>query len=56
MPLLATVSLSTSATTKKSVVKLTGVTPDDVIETYKLMKKFNGNFEQLFNETKTNKE
>lgn len=51
MPLLATVSLS-----KQTPAKLpTGqgkVTPDDVIETYRIMKNFDGSFEKLFGDNK----
>lgn len=52
MPLLATVSLA-KQTPKKKVIR-EEVSPDDVIDTYKLLKNFNGSFEKLFNEN-TNK-
>lgn len=52
MPLLATVTLSKQ---KPRIQPLQSkVTPDDVIETYKVLKKFNGNFEQLFNQSEIN--
>jgi len=48
MPLLATVSLSKQQTKAKS--KNSEITSDDVIETYKTLKEFNGSFEELFKE------
>lgn len=48
MPLLATVTLSKQA----PKIELHGqkITPDDVIETYRSLKDFKGNFQQLFGE------
>ncbi len=50
MPLLATVSLSKNQTmTNNSVEKINS---DDVIEMYRFLKNFDGNFEKLFEENK----
>jgi hypothetical protein len=50
MPLLATVSIAKQS--KKPAMVREEITSDDVIETYKLLKNFNGSFEQLFGENK----
>lgn len=49
MPLLATVNL---AKQKQATKKKDKVNSDDVIEAYKFLKSFNGDFEKLFNEKK----
>jgi len=49
MPLLATVTLAKSKERIKSTDK---VNSDDVIEIYKFLKNYNGNFEQLFSDKK----
>lgn len=47
MPLLATVSLGRE---KSPAPKKEKVGPDDVIEAYRFLKKFNGDFQKLFDE------
>lgn len=49
MPLLATVTMSKGMPKIKPAIEK--VTHNDVIETYKALKKFNGNFEKLFNQS-----
>lgn len=49
MPLLATVTMSKGTPRIRPIADK--VTHDDVIETYKALKKFNGNFEKLFNQS-----
>jgi hypothetical protein len=52
MPLLATVSLAKQ--TPATTLSKTEVTSNDVIETYKFFKDFNGSFENLFENSKNN--
>ncbi len=53
MPLLATVAINKSA--KKLGKKQDKVNSDDVIETYKFLKQFNGNFSEIFENHKPSK-
>lgn len=53
MPLLATVSLSKQQS--KFNKNREAVSSNDVIETYKFFKKFNGSFKEIFNEEINNK-
>ncbi len=52
MPLLATVSLAKQS--PASMARRTEITSNDVIETYKFFKDFNGSFENLFENSKNN--
>jgi hypothetical protein len=52
MPLLATVSLAKQA--QKNVLTKQEINSNDVIDTYKFLKNFDGSFEKLFNDIKTN--
>lgn len=52
MPLLATVSLAKQSTASKP--RRSEITSNDVIETYKFFKDFNGSFENLFESSKNN--
>jgi hypothetical protein len=53
MPLLATVSIAKQ--NSKPTLTKEEITSNDVIETYKFLKNFNGSFEQLFDENKEKK-
>jgi len=54
MPLLATVTLSKQTTKGKSSVMNEKVKPDDVIETYRMLRDWKGSFQELFAENEPN--